>query len=54
MAHAVDEEPVLLAHDLGSHFQDGPGPLVEAAREPVGVLQALRQKILFGLVPGAA
>ena len=52
MPHAVEQERVLLADDLGSDLQDGLGALVEAARQPVGVLQALGQKILLGLLPG--
>ena len=43
---AMGEEPVLLAHDLLGHAQDGAGALVEALHQPVGGLQALEQVAL--------
>ena len=54
MPHAVDEEGILLAHDLGRHLEDRLGALVEAARQPIGALQAIGQKVLLGLVLGVA
>ena len=36
MLHAVGEEAVLLAHDLGRDLEDGRGALVEALDQPVG------------------
>ena len=54
MPHAMDEERILLAHDFRGHFQDGLRPLVEAARQPVGVLQTFGQKVLLRLAPGVA
>ena len=50
MPHAMHQEGVLLAHDLGGDLQDRLGALVEAAGQPVGVLQALGEKVLLGLV----
>ncbi len=44
MADAVDEERVLAAHDLGGDLEDGAGALIQAARQPVGALQALRKE----------
>ncbi len=52
--HAVYEEGVLLAYDLGRDFQDRPCALVKAARQPIGVLQAFGKKIPVGLALGLA
>ena len=41
MCHAVGEEAVLLAHDLGRHLEDGAGALIQRAHQPGGVLQAI-------------
>ena len=41
MRHAMGEEAILLAHDLGRDLQDGAGALIERAHQPGRVLQAI-------------
>src|SRR4051794_24948758 len=47
MGHAVNEEPVLLADDLGCDLENCLRALLEAAGEPVGALQALADEALL-------
>ena len=54
MGHSVDEERILLPHDLGGDLEDGPRPLLQASGEPVGGLQAFGQERLVALGRRAA
>jgi len=54
MLHAVRKERVLLTHDLGRHFEDGLGALIERANEPGRGLQTIGEIALVGLFLGGA
>ena len=47
---AVGEEAVLLAHDLVRDLEDGAGALIERAHQPGGVLQAIGEIGLVGVL----
>ena len=52
MPHAIGHEAVLLTDDFGRNFEDCLGPLIQASRQPVGVLQAFRKEIAVGRLFG--
>ena len=53
MADSVEQERILLPHDLRRHLEDRLGALVEAARQPARALHAFGQELPFGLALGA-
>ena len=49
MLHAVAEEAVLLAHDLGRDLEDGGGALMQRLDQPIGLLVAVGEIVALGL-----
>ena len=65
MRHAVREEAVLLTHDFGCDLQDRARALIEAAHEPIRVVEAIdeirlrvlglrRRRVIASGLPGAS
>ena len=53
MLDALRQESVLLAHDLSRDLEDGTRPLLEAARQPIRVLQAFGDESLVAVLERA-
>ncbi len=48
MAHVMNQECVLLAHDLGGKLENGSGALIEDEDQLIDIPQALGEEIALG------